>query len=713
MRTPVAIAISFFLQIHNVSAQPLEDNLQQITYPTTERIDVIEDHFGQTVVDSYRWLENDAPDDQAVAAWIEAQNSVTRQHLDALPGRELFRKRMTQLLDYDRYTVPRKRGDRYFFNVIKGTENQPSLYVRDGVFGESRVLIDPNTWSKDGADALSGWSVSDDARHVAFGVQKGGTDWRTIKVLDVESGRELDDALTEARFTRISWAPDGSGFFYSRMPKPAEGTNRGAVVANHAVYFHRLGTDQADDRLIYATPERPELLHSADRVSGGRYLTISSTPGTNESALTVIDLESQDWKPRTVVADMEAAWSVIGNDASTLILATTHKAERVRIVSLDLAEENPEPREIIPEAADGAVLDGAVLAGDTLLLNYQIDVKAELRRFTLDGKPAGTVKLPGVGSARFLEGDAREAFFVFTSYDAPIAVYHYDVVSEVVTPWAEPKVAIDLDSIHVEQRFYRSKDGTEVPLFIVRRKDVAAAAPTLLYGYGGFGISQIPIYNPVQLAWVEQGGVLAVANIRGGGEYGRAWHRAGQLENKQNSFDDFIAAAEFLKRTGITSPKGLAIQGESNGGLLVSAVTNQRPELFDVALPGVAVTDMLRYDQFTGGGLWKGEFGSPSEERHFRTLMTYSPYHTIRQGKDYPAIMAMTADADDRVVPAHTFKYVAALQAADLGSRPRLVRIETRAGHGSGMPTDKIIDQHADMWAFAAYWTGLKMLQAK
>jgi prolyl oligopeptidase len=336
-----------------------------------------------------------------------------------------------------------------------------------------------------------------------------------------------------------------------------------------------------------------------------------------------------------------------------------------------------------------------------------------LRRFTLDGKPAGTVKLPGVGSARFLEGDAREAFFVFTSYDAPIAIYHYDVASEVVTPWAEPKVAIDLDSIHVEQRFYRSKDGTEVPLFIVRRKDVAAAAPTLLYGYGGFGISQIPIYNPVQLAWVEQGGVLAVANIRGGGEYGRAWHRAGQLENKQNSFDDFIAAAEFLKRTGITSPKGLAIQGESNGGLLVSAVTNQRPELFDVALPGVAVTDMLRYDQFTGGGLWKGEFGSPSEERHFRTLMTYSPYHTIRQGKDYPAIMAMTADADDRVVPAHTFKYVAALQAADLGSKPRLVRIETRAGHGSGMPTDKIIDQHADMWAFAAYWTGLKMLQAK
>ncbi|TCR00399.1 prolyl oligopeptidase family serine peptidase [Neorhizobium sp. JUb45] len=687
--------------------------MRKITYPPTERIDVTEEHFGRTVVDSYRWLENDAPDDRAVAAWIEAQNAVTRKHLDALPGREHFRKRIAQLLDYDRYTVPRKRGDRYFFNVIKGNENQPSLYVRDGVFGESRVLIDPKTWSEDGADALTDWSVSDDARYVAFGVQEGGTDWRTIKVLDVESGKELGDALDGARFTRLAWAPDGSGFFYSRMPRPAKGSSKGSVVANHAVYFHKLGTGQAEDRLIYSTPDRPELLHGADRVSGGRYLTISSTPGTSESALTVVDLEASDWTPRTVVADMDSAWSVIGNSGSTLILTTTHGAERVRIVSLDLSEENPEPKEIVAEAADGAVLDAVVLAGDTLLASYQIDVNTEIRRFTLDGKPDGTVDLPGVGSARFLEGDAKEAFFVFTSHDAPIAIYHYDLASKAVTPWAEPKLPIDLDSIHVEQRFYRSKDGTEVPLFLIRRKDVTSAAPTLLYGYGGFGISQIPIYNPIQLAWVEQGGVLAVANIRGGGEYGRAWQRAGQLENKQNSFDDFIAATEFLKRTGITSQDGLAIQGESNGGLLVSAVTNQRPELFDVALPGVAVTDMLRYDQFTGGGLWKGEFGSPSEERHFRNLMTYSPYHTIRQGSDYPAILATTADADDRVVPAHTFKYIAALQAADLGEKPRLVRTDTRAGHGAGMPIDKVIAQHADMWAFAAYWTGLKTLPTK
>ncbi|QWW70262.1 prolyl oligopeptidase family serine peptidase [Rhizobium sp. WYJ-E13] len=681
-------------------------------YPETKRIDVTEEHFGQTIADPYRWLENKVAEDRAVRSWIEAQNAVTRSYLDTLPGRDHFRKRMTELLDYERYTVPRKRGDRYFFNVIKGNENQPSLYVREGVFGDSRLLIDPNSWSEDGADALAIWSASDDGRFVGFGIQTNGSDWRTLRVLDVDSGEILDDVVEMARFTRIAWAPDGSGFFYSRVPKPADG-RADAVVANHAVYFHRLGTDQAEDRLIYATPERPELLHGADRVSGGRYLTISSTPGTNESSLTIVDLQSDDWKPRTVVADMDSAWYVIGNDEQRLLLATTHEAERVRIVSLDLAEDNPKPKELIAEAADGAVLDSAVLAGDTLLVNYQLDVKTELRRFTLDGKPDGTVNLPGVGSARFLEGDAREAFFVFTSYDAPIAIYHYDTASETVTTWVEPKVPIDLSKFHVEQRFYRSKDYTEVPMFISRRKDVKGPAPTLLYGYGGFGISQIPIYNPMYLSLVEQGGVLAIANIRGGGEYGRAWHRAGQLENKQNTFDDFIAGGEFLKRVGVTTPKGLAIQGESAGGMLVGAVTNQRPDLFDVALPGVGVMDMLRYDKFTGGALWRGEYGDPADKASFRNLLTYSPYHTIRDGEDYPAILATTADADDRVVPAHTFKYIAALQAADLGPKPRLVRIETRAGHGSGLPTDKAVAQNADLYAFAAYWTGLKITPAE
>jgi prolyl oligopeptidase len=406
---------------------------------------------------------------------------------------------------------------------------------------------------------------------------------------------------------------------------------------------------------------------------------------------------------------MAAEWTVLGNEGTRLILLTTDGAERRRVVSLDLAGPDPQPVEIVPEAEGRAVLNDAALLGGKLLIGYLVDARTEIRRFDMDGTPDGTVALPGIGTAGGLTGNPAdaEAFFVFTSYDVPTTVYRHDVAANTIEPWAAPKAAIDLSRIVVEQRFYRSRDGTEVPLFLVRRKDVTGAAPTLLYGYGGFGISLVPVYNSLQLAWVEQGGVLAVANIRGGGEYGRAWHRAGQLENRQNVFDDFIAAAEFLKAEGITSPNGLAIQGESGGGLLVGAVTNQRPDLFDVALPGVGVMDMLRYDKFTAGTFWMGEFGSPTEEQHFRNLLSYSPYHAIKAGPDYPAILATTADADDRVVPAHTFKYVAALQAADLGSKPHLVRIETRAGHGAGMPLDKVIAQHADMWAFAAHWTGL------
>jgi prolyl oligopeptidase len=689
--------------------------MTKVDYPQTRRSDVVDELFGQRIADPYRWLEGDARNDRKVAAWIEAQNAVTQQQLSTLPGRDVFRQRMTELLNYERFTVPLKRGGRYFFALHDGGANQPALYVRDGLAEKNRLLIDPSAWSEDNADALGEWGASDDGRFVAFGVQSGGTDWRTIKVLNVGTGKELDDAVKWARFTRLTWAPDGSGFFYSRYPEPEAGTAASAGVANHTVYFHRLGTPQAEDRLIYSTPDRPGLLHVADRAVDGRYLHISSTPGSNESALTVVDLSTTDWTPRTVVADFDAEWTVLGNVGTRLIVITTEGAERRRVVSLDLAKPEAEPVEIVPEAADKAVLNDAALLGGKLLIGYLVDAKTEIRRFNMDGTPDGTVALPGIGTAGGLTGNPAddEAFFVFTSYNVPTTIYRYNVAANTIETWAEPKVAIDLSGIVVEQRFYRSKDGTEVPLFLVRRKDVAGAAPTLLYGYGGFGISQVPIYNSLQLAWVEQGGVLAVANIRGGGEYGRAWHRAGQLENRQNVFDDFIAAGEFLKADGITSPDGLAIQGESGGGLLVGAVTNHRPDLFDVALPGVGVMDMLRYDKFTGGMLWMGEYGSPAEEKHFRNLLSYSPYHTIKAGADYPAILATTADADDRVVPAHTFKYVAALQAAALGSKPHLVRVATRAGHGAGMLLDKIIAQHADMWAFAAHWTGLDVKAAR
>ncbi|UXN67944.1 prolyl oligopeptidase family serine peptidase (plasmid) [Devosia neptuniae] len=706
-------AVLLAIAANPVFAQSDQERLMpDIQYPETKRIDVIENHFGHEIVDPYRWLEADPAHNADVAEWIAAQNAVTDDYLERLPGRDILRKRMTELLSYERYSEPPiKRGSRYFFTRNDGVANQASLFFREGGADVDRLLIDPNLWSDDNADALGEWSVSDDGKLLAYGVQTGGTDWRTIKVLDVETGEVLEDTVRWARYTRLAWVPDGSGFFYSRSPEPEAGVATSANVTNHAVYFHALGTAQEKDRLIYSTPETHGYLHIAERVKDGRYLTIYSTPGTNENALTVVDLEDRDWTPRPVVTDWAAQWTVFANDGTKLMLITTDGAERRRVVSLDLAEDEPEPVEIVGEADGSAVLNDIALLGDKLLITYLVDAKSEIRRFKADGTPDGAVELPGIGTAGGLFGSANEdeAFFVFNSFNAPLTVYRYDANDDTVKTWAEPDVPADLSRFVVEQRFFRSKDGTQVPMFIVRRRDVTEAAPTLLYGYGGFGISVLPQYNSLRLAWVEQGGVFAVANIRGGGEYGQAWHTAGQRLDKQNVFDDFIAAGEFLKNEGIATRSGLAIQGESGGGLLVGAVTNQRPDLFDAVLPGVGVMDMLRYHKFTGGALWSAEYGSPDDHGQFSNLLSYSPYHAIKDGTDYPAILVTTADADDRVVPAHSFKYVAALQAAELGSKPHLARIETRAGHGGGMPLDKLIDQHADMWAFAARWTGLEI----
>jgi prolyl oligopeptidase len=680
-----------------------------MTYPETRQGTVVEEHFGQEIADPYRWLENDVRADPEVAEWVAAQNEATQSYLGELPSRGVFRQRLTALFDHARTTAPHKKGGRYFYTRNSGLENQAVLSVREAVDGEARVLIDPNHWSQDGTTALAEWSASEDGTHVAFAVQEGGTDWRTINVLDVDTGGVLDEEVQWARFTTIAWAKDGSGFFYARYPEPEEGAAFQAGVAGHAIYFHAIGTPQSQDRLLYATPDRPELLHGFDITDDGRYALIYSTPGSNTTALTVVDLTSEDWEPRRLIEHFDDEWDVFGSVGMTLFVTTTNGAERRRIVTLDLAEADPTMTELVGEQA--ATLNDAWLLGGRLLASYLVDARTEIRRFLLDGAPDGVVELPGIGSAGGFTGDPDdpEIYFVFTSFDAPTTVYRYDVANNTGTVWAEPEVEFDLDRIVVEQHFYASQDGARVPMFVVRRRDVTAPAPTLLYAYGGFGISLTPFYSPAWLAWIEQGGVLAVANIRGGGEYGKAWHEAGQREQKQSVFDDFIAAAEYLKAAGITSPDGLAIQGESNGGLLIGAVVNQRPELFAAALPGVGVMDMLRFHLFTGGQLWADEYGNPQREADFHNLLAYSPYHTIGAGKDYPAILATTADTDDRVVPAHTFKYVAALQAADLGARPHLVRIETRAGHGAGKPTDKIIAEIADMWAFAAHWTGLNV----
>ncbi len=678
-------------------------------YPATKRVDVVDEYFGHKVADPYRWLENDVRGDPEIAAWVGAQNDVTRSHLAGLSGRDRFRARLTALFDHERLTVPQKRGGRYFFTRNNGLDNQSALVLRDGADGPERILIDPNAWSQDGATALAEWSASEDGAHVAFATQDGGTDWRTIRVLDVASGEMLEDAVAWARFSSPAWTRDGSGFFYSRFPQPEKEAAFEAPVAGHAVYFHKLGTPQSQDRLVYATPEQPHLIHVAGVTRDGRYAVIYSSPGSGGSALTVLDLASAAWTPHAIVDGFDHDWSVAGNVGTKFFLTTQKGAERGKIVTLDLGDAEPAFAELVAEK--DAVLSGASLLGGRLILSYLRDARTEVERFRLDGAPDGVVALPGIGSAGGFRGhpEENEAFFVFTGQNAPTTIYRYDVAANAKTVWAEPKVSIDLDGIVVEQRFYASKDGMKVPIFIVRRKDVAGPAPTILYGYGGFGISMMPYYSPPQLAWVEQGGVFAVANIRGGGEYGKAWHDAGRLANKQNVFDDFIAAAEYLKAQGVTSPDGLAIQGESNGGLLVGAVVNQRPDLFAAALPGVGVMDMLRFHRFTAGRMWQRDYGDPAKEADFRNLLSYSPYHNIRPGKAYPAVLATTADTDDRVVPGHSFKYVAALQAADLGARPRLLRVDVRAGHGAGKPIDKAIEELADMWAFAARWTGLDL----
>lgn len=703
---PLALVLTALVLTQAATAQAQAPDMH---YPQTRRTSQGDEQFGVKVADPYRWLENDVRADPEVAKWVADENAVTDAYLATLPGRDIFAARLKQLLDYERFGVPRKRGGRYFYPRNAGLQNQAVLYVRDGVGGPGRVLIDPNGWSADGTTALAEWSPSRDGRKLLYAVQDGGSDWRTLNVLDVASGA-VSDTVEWVKFSELAWAKDGSGFYYSRFAAPAEGAKFQAPNENQQVRFHRLGTPQDADPLIYATPDRPTLGHTAQVTDDGRWLVVTTHEGTdNRYEITVIDLAAPRPVPRTIFKGLEHQWTLAGSIGDSFYWVTNKDAPRLRVVSTDLDARSATPpeHEVVPQGTD--VLDSASIVGGRLIVSYLADVKSAVRRYTLDGRPDGIVPLPGIGDAGGFDGepDDSETFFAFTSFATPTTIYRYDVATGRATPWASPRVAFDPADYRVEQRFYASKDGTRIPLFVVRRKDVAGPAPTLLYGYGGFNISITPGFSATRLAWLEQGGVLAVANIRGGGEYGKAWHDAGRLANKQNVFDDFIAAAEYLKAQRITGKDGLAIQGGSNGGLLVGAVVNQRPDLFAAALPAVGVMDMLRFDRFTAGRYWVDDYGDPAKEADFRMLHAYSPYHNIRAGQPYPAILAETADTDDRVVPGHTFKYTAALQAADLGPKPRLVRIDTRAGHGSGKPTDKLIAEAADAWAFAARWTGL------
>jgi prolyl oligopeptidase len=705
MRLPVLLLLPFAAAA--AFAQPASAPIQ---YPATARGEVVEEQFGERIADPYRWLENDVRQDPAVRAWVTAQNQVTETFLANLPGRDAIRARMTQLYDYERFSLPEKAGSRYFYTRNDGLQNQSVLYVREGLEGAPRVLIDPNTWSQDGATAMAEWEPSKDGRHLLYSVQEGGTDWRTVRVLDVATGQPTTDEVRWVKFSNLDWAKDGSGFYYSRFAEPAAGTQFQSLNENQQVYFHRLGTPQSEDRLVYATPDRPRLGHSAEVSEDGRWLIVYSSEGTDARyEINLIDLAQADARPRRLVTGFEHDWTYLGNRGNVFYWQTNNGAARQRIVSTDVSRPELSIRQIVAE--DAATLQGASIVGRQLIARYLADARSEVRTFDLEGTRTGTIRLPGIGSVGGFRGDqsSTETFYSFASFNSPGAIHRYDSATGATSVFAESRLAFDPARYEVRQVFYRSKDGTRVPMFLVHRRDLdrARPRPTLLYGYGGFNANELPRYQPKWMTWVDMGGILAVANLRGGGEYGQAWHDAGRLANKQNTFDDFIGAAEHLIREGVTTSRQLAIEGRSNGGLLIGAVLNQRPDLFAAALPTVGVMDMLRFDRWTAGRYWVDDYGHPNREADFRVLRAYSPYHNIRSGVAYPPMLVTTADTDDRVVPGHSFKYIAAVQHADPNGAPHLIRIETRAGHASGKPTDKQIAEYTDMYAFIAHYTGL------
>ena len=684
-----------------------------IQYPVTESSDHSDTYHGTVVADPYRWLEDDVRESDAVKQWVDRQNEVTFAYLETIEEREPIRARLEELWNFERYGLPRKEGGRYFYSHNDGLQNQSVIYTQDNLEDEPQLLVDPNTWSDDGTIALASHFPSPDGRYFAYLVQDGGSDWRSAKVMDLETSEVLDEKLEWLKFTALAWAADGSGFYYSRYPATESEEKFQSLNMNHSVYFHRIGDQQQDDLLVYTRPEHPEWGYGAQVTDDGRYLVITIAKGTDDRYQIVYQaLRTEDAEPVMLIEGFDFDYTLVGNQGSELFFRTNNGAPRGKLIAIDV--EHPEPdqwREIIPEAKD--VLSEASLIGGRVIGEYMQDAWSLVRIYDTDGIHLDTVDLPGIGSASGFGGraDDPETFFRYESYGTPSTINRLDVVTGEVNVFKSAEVDFDSDDYVVEQVFYKSKDNTRVPMFIAHRKDVVADGnrPTMLYGYGGFNISQTPRFSITRLAWMEMGGIYAVANLRGGGEYGEEWHQAGTKLKKQNVFDDFIAAAEYLIAENFTNPEKLAIFGGSNGGLLVGAVTNQRPDLFAAAIPAVGVMDMLRFHEFTAGRFWVDDYGSSENANEFEALYAYSPYHNIKAGTKYPAVLVTTADTDDRVVPGHSFKYAAAIQAAQEGDAPVLIRIETRAGHGAGIPTDKVIQAYADRWVFLVRNLGVRL----
>jgi prolyl oligopeptidase len=679
-----------------------------LRYPESRKGDVVDQYGSVRVADPYRWLEDlESPE---VAAWVTAQNAVTETHLKTLPLRDHFRRRLTELWNYPRTSLPRVEHGRLFYARNTGLQRQAPIYVRDGVFDPPEVVLDPNQLSPDGTTSVSQFVPSPDANWLAYAVAKGGADWETVRVRNVATRADLADEIAWVRFSELSWTHDSQGFFYSRYPEPPQHKVLEAALSGHAVYYHRLGTPQSGDQLIYQRTDHPSWIVNATVTDDGRYVLLTTHRGSdNNNQLHFIDLERAT-SPRLsslirpIVETLDAEFAPIGNYGSRVYVRSDNNAPNRCVIAIDL--EDPDQgswKVVVPEQAEP--IEHARVVGGRIVVHQLVDVQSRLRLIGLDGQLSSEIALPAVGSIAEIDGhaDRFELWFVFSSPLAPATVYRYDLETCTRMAFEPASAPIDAAAFETHPMFAISKDGTRVPFFLTAKKGLARDGqnPAMLYGYGGFSISLLPGYRADVPAWLERGGIFVTVNLRGGAEYGESWHKAGHLDRKQNVFDDFIAVAEHLVREKFTSPARLGMMGGSNGGLLVGAVMQQRPDLFAVAMPAVGVMDMLRYDRFTGGKLWATEYGSPSDPLQFATLIKYSPLHNLKPGTCYPATLVTTADHDDRVVPSHSFKFTAALQETQGCDRPVLIRVEVHGSHGY-RPTDRLIAERADQWSFAA-----------
>ena len=678
---------------------------QKIKYPETKMIDVVDDYHGVEIADPYRWLENDTSAE--TEAWVKAQNEVTFGYLDKIPFREQVKQRLTKIWDYPKYSVTFKKADRYFYFKNDGMQNQSVLYVQDGLEGEAKMLLDPNALSEDGTVALASYDVSKDGKYLAYAIARGGSDWNEIFVMEIESGMKLNDHLKWIKFSGISW--EGDGFYYSRYDAPT-GSELSGKNEFHKVYFHKVGTSQSEDVLVHENKNEPLRNYYVDVTDDEKFLVLYETESTTGNSLYFKDLSKPNAKLVSIVEGFDNDYSVVDDHDGKLLVKTNWQAPKYQIIVVD--PKNPDEKDwktLLPEQEE--VLEGIRLVGGKRVAEYIKDAASVAYIYDMDGNKIGDLNLPGIGTMSGFNGEKDEniAFYGFTSFTFPSTVYKYDISQNQSSIYRAPQIDFDATKYETKQVFYESKDGTKVPMFIVHKKglEMNGENPTLLYGYGGFNVSLTPGFSTTRLLLLEQGGVFAMPNLRGGGEYGEDWHLAGTLDQKQNVFDDFIAAANYLIDNKYTTPDYLAINGGSNGGLLVGACMVQRPELFKVALPAVGVLDMLRYHLFTIGWAWASDYGRSDDAEAFKYLIDYSPLHNISPGVCYPATMVTTADHDDRVVPAHSFKFIAELQKNQGCNNPTLIRIGVKAGHGAGKPTSKIIEEYADIYSFIFYNMGI------